>query len=362
MKLILPALLLVIVSLSTTGCSLFQTSKLGKTYAEQQAGYSYIPVEPTTVKINNKYPSKDGNSELISKVSILNALPDNSVRIATRQISGKADFGVPMYGADIGFEGNTYEVIIDFVNTQTINKQFMGKWYVNVHDRVKKLNRAYPFEQSVLEMPATDLYENWTLKAYLPTLSSEAERTSYLEEDKKRPEYKSIVLRTPDGKVDTIPYEEIQISYEPFNIPVYIGIGLRLKANVTVIKGEVNLSSLPALTAAVSAGSATGTMSVQTIGVSGRAARSNLLLLDKIDSTTIQNAVQVLSSIKASIESEETSVTPRIVGFHNTIGAGSQGVNLIHSLLAGDDNIELTLDPNSFATGSTSEKSETNGK
>ena len=92
-------------------------------------------------------------------------------------------------------------------------------------------------------------------------------------------------------------------------------------------------------------------MSVQTIGISGNTARSNLLLLDKIDSTTIQNAIQVLASIKASIESEDTTITPRIVGFHNTIGAGAQGVNLIHSLLSSDTENWLEINQASSAAG-----------
>ena len=131
-----------------------------------------------------------------------------------------------------------------------------------------------------------------------------------------------------------------------------------LGANVTVNKGEVNLGNLTALTAAVESGDATGTMSVQTIGISGRAARTNLLLLDKIDTTTIQNAIQVLASIKASIESEDTTITPRIVGFHNTIGAGSQGVNLIHSLLTSEEYTSLTIDKAAFAVGNTSSQTD----
>ncbi len=102
-------------------------------------------------------------------------------------------------------------------------------------------------------------------------------------------------------------------------------------------------------------------MSVQTIGISGKAARSNLLLLDKIDATTIQNAIQVLASIKASIESADTTITPRIVGFHNTIGAGPQGINAIHSLISGAEyKSELIIDRSDFADGQVESISDTN--
>lgn len=349
------------------GCSSLNSLRFNETYAEQQAGYSYIPVEPTPVQINCvANDGKGNNCNQVSKSSLLDSLPDNSVRIASRLVSGTTKLGMPVFGSDIGIEGNTYEVIIDFVNTQTVNKQFLGKWYVTIPETVEKLNRCYPFEKSVLEVNPLDKYENWTLRASLiqpeEYLTEENYRTKVTQFDtfeKGRPEYKQVRLRCKETLSDTVPYEEIQISPEVFNIPVYIGIGLRLKANVTVLKGEVNLSSLPALTAAVSAGHATGTMSVQTIGISGKAARSNLLLLDKIDSTTIQNAIQVLASIKSSIESEDTTITPRIVGFHNTIGAGAQGVNLIHSLLASDGNSALIIDTASYAKGSTTSNSQT---
>lgn len=355
-------LLLIIFPALVTGCSNFKALNFGETVAERKAGYSYIPVEPSSVNIHCQFLPDDGNNcKTVSKATLLDALPDNSVRIATRLVSGKAQIGVPAFGAEIGTEGNSYEVIIDFVNTQTINKQFIGTWSVNVPDNVKPSeNRCYPFERSVLENNPLDKYENWTLRASLNDVA--AFETS----EKSRAEYRKIRLNCGKkadffGKKtgDTIAYDDIRITPEKFNIPVYVGIGLRLKANVTVKKGSVNLANLTALTASVEAGDATGTMSVQTIGISGKAARTNLLLLDKIDSTTIQNAIQVLASIKASIESEDTTIAPRIVGFHNTIGAGSQGVNLIHSLLASESNTSLSIDLAAYAKGSASEVSKT---
>ena len=350
-----------------SSCSEFQPLQFEKTYAEQQAGYSYIPLEPSTVKIHCAFNDGLGNNcNQVSKRTLLDALPDNSVRIATRLITGKASADIPVFGTDIGLEGNTYEIIMDFINTQTVNKRFLGKWYVTVPDTVKKLHRCYPYEKSVLEVSAPERYEIWTLRAriidiedYLKEDSYQLQVSEFRTIEKARPEYRDeLVLRCPDEYVPST-YEDIEISPEVFNIPVYIGIGLRLKANVTVLKGEVNLSSLPALSTAVAAGQATGTMSVQAIGISGKAARSNLLLLDKIDETTIHNAIQVLASIKASIESEDTTITPRIVGFHNTIGAGTQGVNLIHSLLASDPNTMLILDPAAYAKGAVTDDSNT---
>lgn len=355
--------LIILAVLLLSGCANIAPLDFGKTVAERRAGYSYIPVEPSEVSINCKSLKGEGNNCVsVSKTSLLNALPDNSVRIATRLVSSDMSAGIPAFGAEIGLEGNSYEVIIDFVNTQTINKQFIGAWSVTVPDTVTPSERrCYPYERSVLASNPLNAYEIWTLRA-----DANSDVDKFNKEESARSENKEITLRC--GKLanyfglkdgDIIPYDKIAVTPEKFNVPVYIGIGLRLRANVTVKKGKVNLSNLTALTAAVESGDATGTMSVQTIGISGRAARTSLLLLDKIDMTTIQNAIQVLASIKASIELEDTTITPRIVGFHNTIGAGSQGVNLIHSLLASEVNTSLVLDAAAFATGTTVSESNT---
>ena len=354
---------LIVSFLMVAGCKNLAPLDFGKTVAERNAGYSYNPVEPSSVAIKCISP---GGAKIscskVSKSSLLNALPDNSVRIATRRVSGKAGFGVPSLGGDIGVEGNSYEVIIDFVNTQTVNKEFSGKWFVNVPDDVKvSPNRCYPFERSVLENNPLDRYENWTLRAEFKSKIQEF----VLKEDfrSEREEIRLTCGKNADyfGKKSgqIIQATDIRITPDDFNIPVYIGIGLRLTARVDVKKGNVDLANLTALTAAVEAGKASGRMSVQSIGISGKAARTNLLLLDKIDSTTIQNAIQILASIKASIESKDTTITPRVVGFHNTIGAGSQGVNLLHSLISSENNTEIVIDPASYAIGTASEDSDT---
>lgn len=362
---------LVVFSIWLGGCSLFGQQEFDQNQAEQKAGYSYVPVEPSSVDMLCK--DDDGNYELcksISKKSLLASLPDNSIRIATRNITAKSSFGVSAIGADIGVEGNTYEVIIDFVNTQTTNKKFLGKWRVNVPDYIEpRGKRCYPFERPVMASSPIDNHEIWTLivnpwqqeKNYA---TAKAEYDTYIG---NRGEPVQVELNcgkdSENYSKDTkkkVNLSDIETAPEEFNVPVYIGIGLRLKANVTVLKGSVNLSSLPALTAAVESGAATGTMSVQTIGISGKSARSNLLLLDKIDTTTIQNAIQVLASIKASIESGDTIITPRIVGFHNTVAAGPQGINLIHSRISGADYpSQLVLDDALYAAGGIEDKSET---
>ncbi|MBN2684832.1 MAG: hypothetical protein JXR40_06095 [Pontiellaceae bacterium] len=102
-------------------------------------------------------------------------------------------------------------------------------------------------------------------------------------------------------------------------VPVYAGVGLRLKANITVEKGSVNLGSLMALGAAVDAENASGSLVVQTLGISGESVSNLLPMPSEISVSTIQNCIVALGSIKAKMYEEDTQITPRIVGFNTSM-------------------------------------------
>ena len=111
-------------------------------------------------------------------------LTDNSVRIAVRQISGNASLG---FGpAKLGYEGNTYQVVLDYINADVSNIRFRTSG--------GDINRGIA-------------------PAFLTRVAD---------------------VNQPSAANEVV-------------VPVYVGIGLRLTANVTVHKGTVNLSSLGAL-------------------------------------------------------------------------------------------------------------------
>ena len=110
-------------------------------------------------------------------------------------------------------------------------------------------------------------------------------------------------------------------------VPVYIGVGLRLTANVTVTEGSVDLGNLIALGIAAQSNKITGTLVVQTLGISGEGISANIPMPSDINQTSIQNAIQALGAIKANIYSEKTLVSPRVVGIYNNLGGGAVTVN-----------------------------------
>ncbi|MCG9545657.1 hypothetical protein L1D37_18125 [Vibrio sp. Isolate33] len=73
-------------------------------------------------------------------------------------------------------------------------------------------------------------------------------------------------------------------------ISTYIGIGLRLTASIQVKKGNVDLGSLFALGATAESNQISGSLVIQTLGISGESISSIMLMPSEISRTTIPNA------------------------------------------------------------------------
>jgi hypothetical protein len=110
-------------------------------------------------------------------------------------------------------------------------------------------------------------------------------------------------------------------------VPVYIGVGLRLTANVYVIEGSVDLGSLVALGAAANAKQVSGNMVVQTLGISGENVSGMLPMPSEINTSTIQAAILSLGAIKAKMYDGKTNIRPRAVGVYNNLGGGRETID-----------------------------------
>jgi len=109
-------------------------------------------------------------------------------------------------------------------------------------------------------------------------------------------------------------------------IPVYVGVGLRFTATITVNEGSVDLGNLFALGLAAESKKVTGTLIIQTLGISGKDISSLIPMPSQINTTTIQNAIMSLAAIKSKIYEDDAELNPRVVGFYNNIGGGQNTV------------------------------------
>ena len=136
-------------------------------------------------------------------------------------------------------------------------------------------------------------------------------------------------------------------------IPVYVGVGLRLTATVQILKGNVNLASLGAIAASVEAQKAAGSLVVQTLGINGKQVAASLPLPAELNSTTIQNAIQSLGSIKAVMyDAENTRVTPRVTGIYSPLQFNSP--RLINAIVSQLAKARIPWSPACIAAGSAS--------
>jgi hypothetical protein len=100
-------------------------------------------------------------------------------------------------------------------------------------------------------------------------------------------------------------------------VPMYTGIGLRIRAEFVAHQSGLDLSGLPAIAVAANARGISGRLTVQTLGISGSEVTALMPIISDISVTSLQNAVQSVGAIKAKIYEDSTVVSPKIVGFES---------------------------------------------
>lgn len=99
------------------------------------------------------------------------------------------------------------------------------------------------------------------------------------------------------------------------SVPIYTGIGLRVRAEFQAHKNGLNISGLPAIAVAATSDGISGRLTVQTLGITGQEISSLMPFISDISVASIQSAVQAVAAIKAKIYEDSTTVYPKIVGF-----------------------------------------------
>lgn len=257
------------------------------TLAEQSTSYTYIPLDPlavvTTKATNCIELEKLGVS--ITYKNLLESFPDQAARIAVGKVdaSGSLVFGPFQASASRG----AYQVVLDYVNVDT---RGITMWVRRTTSEGKPIS----------------VFASYSGDSRYEVLGSES----------------SLPSDAPPADAELVVF------------PVYIGIGLRLTASVVVSEAGAKLSSLGALAAEAKAGKLSGSLVVQTLGVSGRTVSTALPLPSDLSEATVQQAILALASIKAALYDSTTQVEPRVVGIYNPIGGGQQVVNGVISALS----------------------------
>jgi len=282
-----------------SGCTSTFTTQ---TPSEQLSGYTYIPVDPFSVTTNpgsscdindKKAAIENVDVGKIGFGTLLESLPDNAVRMSIEQFSSS---GAVTYGpAGIGAEGESYRVTVDYINADTTNVRL------------------------------------WISKKAQNYVSKSVENVPLMQPNNGDYTYGTETFQVTRDK----PTENLEF-YSEYNLPVYVGIGLRVTANIDVVGATANISGLGAIGAEAEANHLKGSLTVQTLGVNGQAIAAALPIQSELNRTTAQNAIVAVGSIKALLYEKNTVVVPRVVGIYLPFPGGKPLVNAIISELSKD--------------------------
>jgi hypothetical protein len=285
-----------------SGCA----TTIPKSPAEYLSGYTYIPLDPFSVKTNpgGSCGFNESNASLngvdVEKVpykTLLESLPDNAVRVSIEQYlkSGQVSYGV----GSLSGEAQSYKLTVDYINSDTVNEKFWVRKFAEIYDK----------DATKRKVVAVKLSERTDRGNY--TYGSEVFEIIRAEENAKKPE-----------------------GFEELNVPIYIGIGLRVAATIESSKGSGKITGLGSLSAQADASGLQGFLVTQTLGINGSGVAAALPIQSELNPTTAQNAIASVGAIKALLYKDGTTVSPRVVGLYLPFPGGKPLVNAIVSELS----------------------------
>lgn len=276
--------------------------------AESESGYTYVPLDPFPV--TPKQGTSCRSQDTLSRKTLLESLPDNAVRMLTERFDAS---GAVTYGpSKVGGAGESYRVTIDYIYSDTINRQvWISKTVTAIWDtdnvKGKTERRMVPIG-SIPDFTYVPGSETYKITSHRPPIGENPEQV------KER--------------------EVFDKEYMEYSVPVYVGVGLRVAANIYAAKGYANISGLGIIGAEAEANNLKGSLIIQTLGVNGKSVAAALPIQSELNRTTAQNAIVAIGTIKALLHAPETLVAPRVVGLYLPFPGGKALVNALISELS----------------------------
>lgn len=302
-----------------SGCAAIGGSNLPKTPGEVASNYGYIPLDPLPVDQMDKpgscrrVASASASEKAKGTASLMEAFPDLAIRFAIGEFSanGQLQFGP----SKVTSKGSAYRAVLDYVNVDVIPVEFRARKLVR-----QPGNPDTWFPLSFVVDP------NFKPGADVVGYEARIIRAGTKNIDSKRS------LSTAGINSDD------ESTFETITFPVYVGVGLRLSADIRVLEGGIELNGLGTIGAQADAKNLTGTLAVQTLGVTGKSIATTLPLPNKLDQTTIENGLLSIGTSRAILYStgnDGVTPRPRIVGLYSPVGSDPRLINAIYSELSG---------------------------
>ena len=316
------------------------------------------------------------------------ALPDIAIRFAVAKYSGN---GLVSFGSSqTTAKGEAYRAVLDYVNVDEVPVTFWIKKVVALKREARNKRAPTDAQESPVEMRLSDLIdENHEVIKYIvirgqadddtkaDTRKEAVDTTSQTYLNSHDPASDNIlpliwttggaassynsVASLPmsnlefsipvstegvSGTADTASTEKVKSGeegedlFESYTFPVYLGVGMRLTADIRALKSGVQLNGLGAIGVAADTDAITGTLTVQTLGVSGKSIATALPLPAKLDQTTIEQSILAIGTSRALLYNQSDrnllQARPRVVGIYSPVGSDPKLINAIYSELSND--------------------------
>lgn len=266
---------------------------------------------------------------------------------------GKVTYGV----STVGTSGSGYKLTADYVNSDTVNKAVWIRKTMQVRlteitydetgeviDRQELIKRE-PVSMSEGEVSEGVLSENRSpasLGGFLDRLNPFRSKAKPQLKEKQTHSIPGTEIYEVNTEVNTPVGEQKEMyranlmrqQYEEFNVPIYVGIGLRIVAEGFATSADANISGIGVISVEAEAKRLSGSLTVQTLGVNSQAVASALPVQSELSRVTAENAFVAIGSIKAMLHQKETIKFPRVVGLYLPFPGGKPLVNSLISELS----------------------------
>jgi len=317
---------LLLLSAGLTGCQTLSPAGLGPTIGERAAAHGYVPVDPLPIEqVTDAGTCLDAGAA--KALPLLNALPDVTIRFAVAEFD--ANGGLNFGPAKVTSANGSYRAVLDYINADNVPIDFYIRRTVA---RANEIDRQEPASRPLKSGDVVIGYEARIAPQFLQSevrLDKRINRSS----DTERNRY---------DIDDFVEKEKEKLESNGFGavtIPIYVGVGLRLSADIRASKGGIGLTGLSSIGAGAEAKYLTGTLAVQTLGINGKAIATTLPLPNKLDQTTVENAVLAIGGARAIIytasdANDGARTTPRVVGLYSPVGSDPRLISAVYSELS----------------------------
>lgn len=313
-----------------SGCSLLGYVKL----EHEVSGYTYVPVE--AIRIDGFEPPECVGQAAARNKQILKYLPDNALRISVQEIKANGEVKFGAVGATA--EGSRYLVTFDHIISDSasfdiwiaktaINWSTGVRQPISVRDRLNKGEHIIDTEQYHFWAPSSGSSAN-------SELPPDTEIKQTFSSWNLKSKFTSLTEKKFNDNVRSA--GELKLKYEKLSIPMYIGVGLRVEAEIVSTEEGLNISGLQSL----SGSQFSGNLVTKTLGINGEGVQAAIPSDSELNRTSIQNSIIATAKIKTllyAVDDAALSLTPRVVGIYLPVPADLKLINGIISKLSGAD-------------------------